>query len=607
MSDLSSYINVAANTITTNGNIIMASMTQITGDGASPAPSLNDFNSVNAVDITAVGNLSSGLDANIGGNIVVWGSQTGNPSMKLVGTGIVSSSDDSNTIIRTQSSSVAPGGAHTYDFVFDTSGSLNFKEGASNYLTMNRFGITADTQMTISAANSVSGNNSSILFDKNGGGIVLRLETNAPLTKNWKFYQGNVTFPDNSVQTTAFTGTIPVANVSGLGNIATVNKDGNTSNILYGNGAFASSSGIRGQLVADTTLALVQSGTVSVTSSMYRVMFSNAGSVTTCSIILPDTDTCYVGQSFVLASPTINYSYILLAYGSVNVSKSLTAGTAMIATVVAKRSGAAEVAGNWAFAYQSGYGVTGTGLSVFNTSPTMTAPTFNGTVDMGGAGAVLGQTGEKYTSWGYTVAATAITPSAVATGGVFTIPSTNGLSMGQAVTLTGTNTGTGSITGYTSGTTYYIIGFTSNANATSITLSTARNSATAVTTTAGTLVGLSMSAAATVGVTMFGGASLVHVNGTVSANFDVSVNNVYNSGCAYSITLIVNQGATAYIPQNLIIGSYGGYSGATQTISWQGGLTPTGNANKKDVFTFSWLQSGSQAAAIVLGQMVSFG
>jgi hypothetical protein len=34
--------------------------------------------------------------------------------------------------------------------------------------------------------------------------------------------------------------TVAIANVSGIGNIATINKDGNSSNILYGNGVFAS-------------------------------------------------------------------------------------------------------------------------------------------------------------------------------------------------------------------------------------------------------------------------------------------------------------------------------------------------------------------------------
>ena len=33
---------------------------------------------------------------------------------------------------------------------------------------------------------------------------------------------------------------LQVANVSGIGNIATINLDGNVSNILYGNGVFSS-------------------------------------------------------------------------------------------------------------------------------------------------------------------------------------------------------------------------------------------------------------------------------------------------------------------------------------------------------------------------------
>lgn len=48
-----------------------------------------------------------------------------------------------------------------------------------------------------------------------------------------------ITFPDSTEQSTAFTGNIAAANVTGLGNIATSNLDGSTSNVLYGNGAFA--------------------------------------------------------------------------------------------------------------------------------------------------------------------------------------------------------------------------------------------------------------------------------------------------------------------------------------------------------------------------------
>lgn len=53
-------------------------------------------------------------------------------------------------------------------------------------------------------------------------------------------FANTITFGDNTVQNTAWTGTVNVSNVTGLGNISTISLDGNASNILYGNGVFAS-------------------------------------------------------------------------------------------------------------------------------------------------------------------------------------------------------------------------------------------------------------------------------------------------------------------------------------------------------------------------------
>jgi hypothetical protein len=50
----------------------------------------------------------------------------------------------------------------------------------------------------------------------------------------------SITFTDNTVQNTAWTGSVATGNVTGLGNISTVNLDGSSSNVLYGNGLFAS-------------------------------------------------------------------------------------------------------------------------------------------------------------------------------------------------------------------------------------------------------------------------------------------------------------------------------------------------------------------------------
>jgi hypothetical protein len=65
------------------------------------------------------------------------------------------------------------------------------------------------------------------------------------------------------------------------------------------------------------------------------------------------------------------------------------------------------------------------------------------------------------------------------------------------------------------------------------------------------------------------------------------------------VTLIVTQGATAYIPNAVQI------DGAAQTINWSGGVAPTPAANKRDVFTFALIRSSS--AWTVLGNYSSFG
>jgi hypothetical protein len=57
---------------------------------------------------------------------------------------------------------------------------------------------------------------------------------------------------------------------------------------------------------------------------------------------------------------------------------------------------------------------------------------------------------------------------------------------------------------------------------------------------------------------------------------------------------------TAYMPTVLTI------AGAAQTIRWQGGVVPTGNANRLDVVAFTILRTGA-STYVVTGQMVSYG
>jgi hypothetical protein len=416
-------------------------------------------------------------------------------------------------------------------------------------------------------------------------------------------------FGSNTITTT---GNVSVGNITAtnIGNISSINKDGNASNILYGNGVFASSSSVRGQLVADTLVNLGSGSPLQITSSMYRIVIT-AGSSSSYTFILPDTNTCYVGQSFVFASTqsvTQNYGYTISLFGGGSSGQSWTAGTNIVATCVAQRGGGAEVTTNWKYSYQGGVGTSGTGAQLMSINPSFSGGTATGSFDVSGAYVLMSMVGEKYQTWSYTVGGVTAVPTAVAASGVFTIPSTAGMSTGQAVTITGTNGGTGSISGYTSGTTYYIIGTPAPTGATSITLSASRNSSVAITTTAGTLSGLTMTFGPQVSVNPYGQfGHIVNLTGTITANFDISFVSVNQSSPAYSLTIIINQGSTAYVPQNFYVGSYGGYVGTAATINWAGGVTPTGTPNKKDVITLSWLQNTQFSPTIVLGQLQSYG
>jgi hypothetical protein len=66
-----------------------------------------------------------------------------------------------------------------------------------------------------------------------------------------------------------------------------------------------------------------------------------------------------------------------------------------------------------------------------------------------------------------------------------------------------------------------------------------------------------------------------------------------------SLTLILGQGPTAYIPTTLQV------NGTGVTINWAGGVTPSGRANKTDVVTF--LIHNLAGTFVALGQLSSYG
>jgi len=84
-------------------------------------------------------------------------------------------------------------------------------------------------------------------------------------------------------------------------------------------------------------------------------------------------------------------------------------------------------------------------------------------------------------------------------------------------------------------------------------------------------------------------------SGDITANFtNLGLTAEYGT----NVTVIINQGATPYEVTAVQIGGVG------QTINWQGGVAPTGNANGIDSFNFTILNDGG--TYVVLGQMVDF-
>jgi hypothetical protein len=92
----------------------------------------------------------------------------------------------------------------------------------------------------------------------------------------------------------------------------------------------------------------------------------------------------------------------------------------------------------------------------------------------------------------------------------------------------------------------------------------------------------------------------VFLHSSMSANFTTNITNLPSQiGKASVVTLILQQGTTPYYSNALQIG------GASQTIRWQGGVTPTPTASTTNTEVFIIFQTGA-STYLVLGQLGMF-
>ena len=87
---------------------------------------------------------------------------------------------------------------------------------------------------------------------------------------------------------------------------------------------------------------------------------------------------------------------------------------------------------------------------------------------------------------------------------------------------------------------------------------------------------------------------------SITTNYTANFTNIPSTNNRVStVTIVINQGSTAYIPQVVQIG------GTASTIKWAGG-TASGTANKVDIVGFTFIRSDNSWAQ-VLGQINTFG
>lgn len=94
------------------------------------------------------------------------------------------------------------------------------------------------------------------------------------------------------------------------------------------------------------------------------------------------------------------------------------------------------------------------------------------------------------------------------------------------------------------------------------------------------------------------GAVFNHV--TIVSNFTANFTNLpTTNNRATNIVLILNQGATAYIPNAVEI------DGVSRTVNWQGGSVPAGNINNIDLVSFTFTRISNTWT--VLGSLTTYG
>ena len=215
--------------------------------------------SANSTSVSISGNLVANITGNVTGNVTTAGTVTTNAQPNITSVGILTSLSSSGNIDGLNITGTHYGNATGLTAIpgANVSGAVAYATTANSVAGANVSGAVSYA----TTANSVAGANIS-------GAVSYATTANSVAGAN---VSGQVSYAN-------IANSVAVANVTGIGNIATINKDGNSSNVLYGNGVFAAATGGGNGTYGDSNV-------VTLLNSYGSNTISTTGSVTAGNII----------------------------------------------------------------------------------------------------------------------------------------------------------------------------------------------------------------------------------------------------------------------------------------------------------------------------------
>ena len=256
-SNVASYLptftgNITAANITTTGNITVGSGNYFVGNGFY----ITRMNGANVTGTVANSNYSAYSGIASSANTVTWSNVTGTPT-SIGGYGITDAYGNSN-VISFLAANPPPGSysnTNVQNYIPTYTGNISPSNVWANSGTVKATTLIGTLDATASSQPNITtiGTLSSLTVHTTGliGNITSDNANLGNLTKS-NYFSGNasllfsITGANVSGKVASATiadsaNSVTLANVTGAGNIAGINRDGTTSNVLYGNGVFAPS------------------------------------------------------------------------------------------------------------------------------------------------------------------------------------------------------------------------------------------------------------------------------------------------------------------------------------------------------------------------------